>query len=119
MTLKNHKFEGKNQTLEEIGGSKMLQKKMSKIFGTSSDDEEISFKNKVDLQQLHESDSDKASNASGPRLKSKKVKIFYMTFWLGFFQHFYRNRVIILFKFFDKMVNKRDLLKNINLYSDS
>merc|ERR1719491_1611732 len=47
---------------------------MSKIFGTSSDDEEISFKNKVDLQQIHESDSDKASNASGPRLKSKKVR---------------------------------------------
>merc|ERR1712203_1013612 len=51
-----------------------LDKKMSKKFGTSSDDEEISFKNKVDLQQLHESDSDKASNASGPRLKSKKVR---------------------------------------------
>merc|ERR1719270_3170747 len=46
-----------------------LDKKMSKIFGTSSDDEEISFKNKVDLHQNNESDSDKASNASGPRLK--------------------------------------------------
>ena len=32
MTLQNHKFEGKNQTLEEIGGSKMLPKKLSKIW---------------------------------------------------------------------------------------
>ena len=70
---------------------------MSKIFGTSSDDEEISFKNKVDLQQLHESDSDKASNASGPRLKSKKVNIFYMTFWLEFFVIY---RLIIIEKVF-------------------
>ena len=74
-----------------------LDKKMSKIFGTSSDDEEISFKNKVDLQQLHESDSDKASNASGPRLKSKKVNIFYMTFWLEFFVIY---RLIIIEKVF-------------------
>ena len=87
-----------------------LDKKMSKIFGTSSDDEEISFKNKVDLQQLHESDSDKASNASGPRLKSKKVNIFYMTFWLEFLVivmliiienvvFFFLNCVLFLFKF--------------------
>ena len=51
-----------------------LDKKMSKIFGTSSDDEEVSFKNKVDLHlKVNESDSDKASNSSSPRLKSKKV----------------------------------------------
>merc|ERR1719270_747907 len=52
-----------------------LDKKMSKIFGTSSDDEEISFKNKVDIHlKVNESDSDKASNSSSPRLKSKKVR---------------------------------------------